>query len=70
MMSHLWWFTVLQAAVEAEMYQNAPSMRSSVLDALLEYILGAITGVVAEQLAGELLYAPGWACTHRPQAHA
>ncbi|KAK9861363.1 hypothetical protein WJX84_001108 [Apatococcus fuscideae] len=39
------------AAVEAEMYQSAPSMRASVLEAMLDYILGAIASVVAEQLA-------------------
>ena len=41
-----------QAAVEAEMYQSVPSMRASVLDTMLEYILGAVTSVVTEQLAG------------------
>lgn len=36
------------------MYQSAPSIRASVLEAMLDYILGAITSVVAEQLAGVL----------------
>ncbi len=49
------WYLVtlcMQAAVEAEMYQSVPSMRASVLDAMMDYILGAVTSVVTEQLAG------------------
>ena len=53
----------VQAAVEAEMYQSAPSIRASVLEAMLDYILGAITSVVTEQLAGVLAF------TNRARPH-